>query len=133
MADLTITNKQIAAAHHAFQVMAAAGREFPFPTRYAMNKIARKVASEFQDYEKTRVALCEQFAEKDGEGQPKRHPNGTYVIPDLPAFEAALAPVLAETATITGIRLLTFAEMGDVKLTDGEMEGVEPFIIEAPE
>lgn len=128
MADITLTNAQNAAAATSFLIMQKAGRELPFPARYALGKIQRKVMPEFEDYEKARMALCAQHAVQGDDGKPQMLANGAYDILDMAAFTAALQPILDETVTISGVRKVKVAEMGDVKLTDVELDGLLPFL-----
>lgn len=130
MSDITITNIENAAAVLSFQIMRSAGRELPIPVQCVFDRIERKAKAEHPEFEKARVALCEKFAAKDGQGNPMRLENGDYDIPDLDAFQAAFQPIANETVTLSGVRKVTLAELGDVKITRVEYDGLRPFIVD---
>lgn len=131
MPDLTITTQDALTADHAFQVMQAAGRELLFPTQYALDKIARKVAAEVADY---RTAAMTTFAALAAEGKADAVPNGYQAKPEyLDEITALLAPALAESVTLTGVRKIRMTELADVKLTRVELEGLRPFLDDSDE
>ncbi len=102
----------------------------PNVASYALLKAKRKALAEIEDLEKTRLKLCIQFAIKDEANEPKLTPEGRYEIAEVEAFNAEWAKVLAEEVTLTGVRAVTLAELGDAKITPDELEGLGVFLVE---
>lgn len=131
MADVTCTISEATAYLHARAVMIAREREFPFPAQYVMDKLDKKIPSEVAAYEKARIGFCEQFSEKDAEGKPVMvNGNFTFSAEGVEALNAAVAPLLAETITLTNVRKLKPDELGTVALTKAETSGLAPFLEE---
>lgn len=57
------------------------GKKFPVKISYAIAKNVKKLAEEHADYEKQRIKLCEEFANKDNDGNPILI-DGKYDIPE---------------------------------------------------
>lgn len=65
------------------------------------NKIVRILREEYESIEADRLALCDEFCEKDEEGKAKMTEAGTYVIPpeNQVAFDDAFAKLMSEETT----------------------------------
>lgn len=129
MADLTCTINEAMLYLYARQIHAAAGRAFPFPAKYIMDKLDTKIPKELTSYEKARVEQCELYAAKDADGKPVLIDGKYDLSPEgLAAIEAVLAPLRDEVLTITNVRKIKPSEMGDVALTDPESKPLAPFL-----
>lgn len=80
--------------------------------RYVLAKATDAVLSALKPYEKARLGLVEQHADKTVKSAP-----GTVQIKDVAAFNADLEPMLDEPLTLAGVRQITRAELGPCPIT----------------
>ena len=87
------------------------GKKFPVKISYAIAKNAKKLAEEHADYEKQRIKLCEEFANKDKYGNPVLI-DGKYDIPDfsLEVFNNAVNE-LRDVEIDVDIHSVSFSEL----------------------
>lgn len=89
--------------------------------RYAFGRQAEKIEREIQGWEKARIALNERHCRRDADGKPVMIdvPGGQkYDLGDnLVAFNTELEQMGEEPITLTGVRMVLHAELGDCPLT----------------
>lgn len=98
--------KEMVIGLHAIQ-----GKKFPVKISYTIAKNVKKLAEEHADYEKQRIKLCEEFANKDKDGKPVLV-DGKYDIPcsHLEEFNDAVNE-LRETEIDVDIHSVSFSEL----------------------
>lgn len=86
-------------------------KRFPVKISYAIAKNVKNLAEEHADYEKQRIKLCEEFANKDKDGNPILI-DGKYDIPDchLEEFNDVVNE-LRETEIDVDIHSVSFSEL----------------------
>ena len=87
------------------------GKKFPVKISYAIAKNVKNLAEEHADYEKQRIKLCEEFANKDKDGNPVSV-DGKYDIPNdsLKEFNDAVNE-LRDTEIDVDIHSVSFSEL----------------------
>ncbi len=133
MSDITLTAGELRAEFPA--LMELGNAKVPnAAASYALGKAVRKATPEFQAIEKARIALCEEHAIKDDAGKPvlRTMPDGreAFAMADQSAFDAALALLLAEPVTLTGVRTVTIAELAGVEVAPNVLGALEHFVLE---
>ena len=63
---------------------------------FKATKIAAKIQENGELYNKTRIATCEKFSDKDAEGKALMNENNTFKIPEeaMPAFNQEIADLM---------------------------------------
>ena len=86
-------------------------KRFPVKISYAIAKNVKKLAEEHADYEKQRIKLCEEFANKDNDGNPVSV-DGKYDIPNdsLKEFNDSVNE-LRDTEIDVDIHSVSFSEL----------------------
>lgn len=80
--------------------------------RYVLAKATDAVLSALKPYEKARLGLVEQHADKTKTSAP-----GTVQLKDVAAFNKDLEPMLDEPLTLAGVRQITRDELGACPIT----------------
>lgn len=118
MPDLSITTRlaldlQLAlCGNHTLQGVEVLSPPASPKGRYVLAKATDAVLSALKPYEKTRLALVEQHADKTKTSAP-----GTVQLKDVAAFNKELEPILDEPLTLAGVRQITRAELGACPIT----------------
>lgn len=95
---------------------------------YVLMKIRRKALVEMEVLDAAREKLCQELAEKNEDGTPKKSESGQYQIADWPTFGARFNALLQQDVTLTGVRKLRPTEFGAASVTVEELELLGPFL-----
>jgi len=100
--------------------------DLPVKAAYWTGKNMKKVVTEFQEFEKSRVALAEKFAEKDEQGKPVIKDN-SYAMEDKAAYQAGFKE-LTEIEAEFDFPPLNLSQLEGVSIKGEVIFNLGPFI-----